>query len=151
MTDRNQATSSAAALTERAERLVRQEVHMCLSSLVSTLAQSYSLIEPRSAQWVNRREVKERLEALTSLQEQAFELSSPVLDYEEAARQAGWRYEPCCWCRPDPDGDGGYMACVEAEEACRVDNLEPYEWEIFEHWSVSLNGSAANSRPRASV
>lgn len=114
-------------MTDRitAQDLVNREVLACVSSLVSTLAQSaFGHVTDGTD--------------LAALTEQAFELASPVLDYEEAARQAGWT----------PNGDRMERAITEEDDAtphwatswqdaCELDNLDPYEWEVCEHWIVS--------------
>jgi len=46
----------------------------------------------------------------------------PMSDYEEAAIQRGW---------PKTDDDS------TAEEFCRNNSVEPYGWEVYEHWVVS--------------
>lgn len=117
------------------ERMVRQNVLVCLSSMVSTLAAGgCSISAGRSGR-------DEKALALSTLADQAVELCAPVLDYEEAARQAKW----------DRDAPHGVIYChyrasdskaeeKEAntwQEACESDGLDPYEWEIFEHWAVS--------------
>lgn len=98
------------SINEFAERMVRNEVLCCVSSLIYTLSQGYG----------------ERCDhADTSdLVEQAFELSSPVLDYESAAVEAGHSVSDATVC-------GGW------EEVCCVHGIEPYESEVFEHWAVS--------------
>src|ERR1700729_4361313 len=65
------------------DQMVQREVNCCLSSLVSTLAGGYgeSMGLGRPAK---------ELEALA---EQAFELASPIPDYEEAAIEQGWRVD----------------------------------------------------------
>jgi hypothetical protein len=107
------------------EDIVRAAVHYCVSSLVAELAKGYGGTN----------------EELGDIAEAAFELSTPVADYEEAAVQAGWTYQPKCWTRAktaDDDQDGGdTMACSTAQEACEIDDVEPYDREVFEHWIVS--------------
>jgi hypothetical protein len=118
------------SINERAGRLVRQEVDVCLSSLVATLAEGGTYVDgpPRAHE-------------LQDLCGQAFELCSPVQDWEEAARQAGWREENGKWTRDQDETDianeDGAPICDMAEEACAFDGIDPYEREIFEHWSVS--------------
>lgn len=114
----------------RADRLVSQEVHACLSSLVATLAQGSHLIErgaKSSPAWDGA--------SLGALADQAVELAAPVLDYESAAREAGWlpSEHAGCFIRPD-DGD---TLCRDWAEACQIDDIEPHELEVYEHWAVS--------------
>lgn len=107
-----------------AEDLVRREVLVCVSSLVSTLAAGCY-----ATGWAGS--AKEGAHALRSLCEQAQELAAPIPDYEEAAREAGW--EP---------GDGGRWSNDDdwvdsAQEACERDNIEPRDREVYEHWAVT--------------
>lgn len=114
-----------------AETMVRQNVLVCLSSMVATLAGGSGYSENKA----------KGIHDLMLLAEQAAELCAPVLDYEEAARQVGWRV--------NADGSEfehvGDSATVDAdpqdacgwEDLCREANLYPYEREIFEHWVVT--------------
>lgn len=97
------------------EYLVRTEVHYCVSTLISELAKGYGGTN----------------EELGELAEQAFNLAGPVDDWEEAARQAGIE-----------QGDGGRWSYQEdwydtAQEGCEENDVEPYQWEVYEHWIVS--------------
>ncbi len=97
------------------EDLVRTEVHYCVSSLVSTLANGTPFGQGD----------------LNDLVEQARELSYPIEDWEEAAGQAGIE-----------QGDGGRWSYQEdwydtAQEGCEANDIEPYQWEVYEHWIVS--------------
>lgn len=110
--------------------LVRREVHYCVSSLVSSLAMG--------AHAVTRNTDMGR--HLANLTEQAQELALPILDYEEAAREAGWRTtddseftdgtEIVGSIGPN-DPDGGWPTICDAM------GIEPYDREVFEHWIVS--------------
>ena len=124
-------------IEQRAERIVRQEVNCCLSSLVATLSGAYGgCVDHRNAA------------ELCELVEQAGELSAPIDDYEEAAIQAGWRVEPA------NGGTRVFVARIEPgveivassanpddacgwEDLCRKEGIEPYQREVFEHWAVS--------------
>lgn len=122
---------------ERAERLVRNEVHVCLSSLVATLASvEGGMITGRSGRPAARGPSQ-----LSGLIEQAFELSLPIFDFEEAARQAGWKTAdstPGMLVNDEFADDDGQAADAESwQEACAVSGVDPYEREIFEHWAVS--------------
>ncbi len=119
---------------EKAERLVRNEVYVCLSSLVSTLAQDMG-----SGRYATP---KRMIDGLADLVEQAFELASPVLDYEEAARSAGWsvsdngeRFINVNGASPfDGPSPGNESAW---QQLCEEHDIDPYEWDVFEHWAVS--------------
>lgn len=117
------------------EQIVQREVLCCMSSMVSTLAQgSFGIGEHRSRNAGHQ--------ALKELAEQASELASPVLDYEDATRQVGAYYGPCSEGATDHywsfEGDPREDArCTTAEGFCRVHHIEPNEWEVYEHWAVS--------------
>lgn len=104
-------------LQAAASRLVEREVHLCLSSMVSTLASdAYNLPQGET-------------EKLCS---QAAELCAPVLDYEEAADQA--KLTRC--------GDGTCLDLANdlfpnAQSACEANDIEPHAREVYEHWAVS--------------
>lgn len=117
-------------MTITAEQLVNREVHYCVSHLVSTLASGYGMITPD-------RPGASTVSSLTEATEQAFELCSPLLDYEEAARDAGWDCADGEWCRDDSDNPGEPVVADSADLACYIDDIEPYEREVFEHWIVS--------------
>lgn len=110
------------------EQIVAQEVLCCMSYIVVTLAkhdgQSLDL---------------ERDDDLAQMCEQAFELARPIDDWEEAAIQAGWSHGPQLdWSR---ESSGGPLAPRDfrktAQEACELDNIEPYQRDVFEHWAVT--------------
>lgn len=107
------------------DQMINQEVHCCLSYMVSTLAKGYG----------NRLEGQETRD-LQDMIEQAFELASPVPDYEEAAIQAGWELTLKGWTSTEPSARGAeYFA--NAQDLCETFDIEPYEWEVYEHWAVS--------------
>lgn len=120
-------------LDERARRLVANDVQVCLSGLVSTLANAYG----------------DATGELGLLAEEAFELSTPIPDYEEAAIQNGWtennegewtRTEVMINFTDDNAEDTTEVLTVDsAEEACDMDRIDAsdYEREIYEHWAVS--------------
>jgi len=104
-----------------AERIVAQEVRYCVSALVAELAKGYGGTN----------------EELGELAEQAFNLACPVEDWEEAAAQEGWEIR---------QGDNAYWNSSAGEQdleggdwqaLCDRHNIEPYQWEVFEHWIVS--------------
>lgn len=117
---------------EKAERLVRNEVRVCLSHLVSTLARGYAA--PLSGHYRGKGDDSA---ALAELIEQAFELSTPVLDSEEAARQAGWRTADLT---PGMLVNDSLGEDAESwQEACATSGIDPYEWEVYEHWAVGAS------------
>lgn len=103
--------------------IVRAEILVCVSSLVSTLAGDYGRDFERTD--------------LGALVEQAFELAAPIPDYESAARDAGWT--------PTQDNaeirrDGERVSCSGADRwqvACERDNIEPHDREVYEHWAIT--------------
>lgn len=112
------------------EQMVQREVLCCMSSLVSTLARvsgmSASAIDADKEAW--------------ELFNQATELAASVLDYEEAATQEG-KYLLC-----DDGHKYWYLTgtparadakCVTTEGFCIAHGIDPYEWEVCEHWAVS--------------
>ena len=114
-------TRDGRTLDQAASDLVSREVLCCMSSMVATLAQGYSQHLPTA-----------------ELFDQASSLASPVEDYEDAAREAGWeQQEDGSWER-DEDEDGEYAPpCATAQAACEHDGLDPTEYEVYEHWAVS--------------
>jgi len=100
----------------RASRLIQQEVRACVSGLVSTLANGAGVASTD----------------LNALTEQALELCVPILDYEEAAFDAGWTQSTEGWFWREPT-----TAEIEAGTACFTSSGS----RIFEHWTVS-NGLA---------
>lgn len=120
------------------EQMVQREVLCCMSSMVGTLAKGYGA--------VNRGFGYEPFESLADLCEQASELAAPVLDYEEAALQEGWirsPYESACFIKRQAGADDEGPAKTDAnlpdawERLCNELEIDPYEWEVFEHWAVS--------------
>jgi hypothetical protein len=107
-------------MTLTADNLVAREVHYCVSSLVSQLAQAAN-----SGSGIDMGD-------LGATMDQAFELACPIDDYEEAAIQAGWRMDADGVLR-HPDGVEG----TTWESVCDHYGIEPYQREVFEHWIVS--------------
>lgn len=112
------------------QTMVRREVHYCVSSLISEIAKGYGGTN----------------EELGEMAESAFELCRPIEDFEEAATQAGWQEadnEADVYLRnaTQAERDAGHMGELlyadSWQQACEIDDLEPYEWEVFEHWIVS--------------
>ena len=108
------------------EDMVRMEVHHCCSHLVATLAQGAG----------DRSHGRE----LSDLLEQAIDLACPIDDWEEAAREAGW-------VKLKTSGPGvAQFSNSEADtvsslktwqELCDEYEINPYQWEVYEHWIVS--------------
>jgi len=110
------------------DRFVQQNVLCCLSFMVATLASANGVTDVNS------------YTDLANLTEQAAELASPVDDYEEAARQAGWepytdKFGVACW-RETSGDDMARTWAGDAEDVCREFDIEPYQWEVYEHWAV---------------
>lgn len=140
-------TPEHAELQRIAANLVRNKVRYCVSSLVATLAAGSTEIDRRPF-WEKPASVgAKRLHALAALCDQAAELCAPLDDWEEAATQAGWTESPEGWCWREPHegeeadfyflGSGPFVRAESVREACEADSLEPYPWQIFEHWVVS--------------
>jgi hypothetical protein len=120
------------------DQMIQSEVLVCLSSLVSTLAEGYGTIAGAR-------------NPLAELSEQAMEIASPVPDYAEAAIQNvhEWDWERCqdvgyATHGPAPEDmpvekmRADILASVEDWAAfCDEHNIEPYDREVFEHWAVT--------------
>lgn len=120
--------------------LVRREVHYCVSGLVHTLANTYG------APLANRcPDFHPGWQTLADMIEQAVELATPIADYESAAREAGWHAESDgSWFRAATDEEVRQgsandlrITAIDADEACALDEIEPHEREVYEHWIVS--------------
>lgn len=118
---------------ETAERIVRQDVLCCLSGLVHTLASGYGAIDgPRGSTG-----------DVVSLCEKAFELSTPVDDWEEGVNDFltyhGGTVEETAdgIVYTSPDEDEEPETFDDWEELARHLRAEPYQHEVFEHWVVS--------------
>jgi hypothetical protein len=112
------------------QELVQREVLACASSLISTLAGGYGCTPART----------EPHRIVGELCEQALDPAGPIDDWEEAAIQAGWIFDPQSerWTENDsPDREGSAVAYELAETLCTENNLEPYQREVYEHWFVS--------------
>jgi len=108
-------------MTITAEQLVCREVFYCVSSLVHTLASDYGAMKDDTDCAV--------------LSEQAFYLSTPIEDWDEAVNEAGWVFdtENDIWHLKDD----GLTFTGSAQELAEAVNIEPYQREVFEHWIVS--------------
>lgn len=122
-------------LEQTAERLVRQEVLCCLSALVSTLANGVSHTTPTRSD-----------NELTGLCEQAMELACCVYDYEEAAKHEGYEVAQMAgqlgWYafvgeNLDCDIPAGRTPDAVWRSICDEYQIEPYDREVYEHWSIS--------------
>jgi hypothetical protein len=115
---------------DRARKLWENEGGICLSYMVSTLAKGFDAFQ-RTVHTAD----------LYDLAEQAFELCSPVQDWEEALIQDGWeqyrdKYGAECW-RKTEDGKELTWAGSAEDTAREFADIEPYDREVYEHWSVS--------------
>lgn len=137
-------THDGRTLEQAASDLVQREVLCCMSGVVSTLAQC-------DTSHFDRRGGNPQAE----LCDAAVELCAPVLDYEEAAREAGYQvrhdYLGFYVCdadeaeaedagAPSAGFDGRHHAhTIEAaaQEWCEAEAVDPCEREVFEHWAVS--------------
>lgn len=133
-------------------RMIQNEVRLCLSGLVQTLGSANGLIEQQTRNYSGAKQHNDAEKELMSLCEQAAELCAPVDDWEEAARQEGWTIRPetvnekgiksdACIVRGTTQADAeyanGFKYAENWQEACESDDLEPYQWEVYEHWAVS--------------
>lgn len=123
--------------------LWRREGGHCVSYLVSTLAQAQSSNDALGSNNMQ----------LGDLVEQAFELTSPVPDYEEPVRDHIYdleRHEITeIYDERSVEYDGSDVTKTlasklvdeimadDAEEFCHANRLDPYDREVYEHWIVS--------------
>ncbi|MGX5776987.1 hypothetical protein [Methylorubrum zatmanii] len=132
-------THDGRTLQQAASDLVQREVLCCMSSMVATLAQGHGYsLHPVS---------QPGSKALADLTEQAFELYAPVLDYEGAARQAGFAIKENTHVNVGfyyvAEGDRDDAPTVHATAAaawqacCEAEDIEPHELEVYELWAVS--------------
>jgi len=105
-----------------AMRLVQNEVLVCISHLVSSIAAvAHMTGQGRAA-----------VDAI-DLGTQALELCEPVYDPDTAAEMAGWsKGTDGLWVKADEA-----ETFVDVSDLCFHCDLEPYQWEVFEHWVVS--------------
>lgn len=126
-------THDGRTLEQAASDLVAREVLCCMSGMVATLANGAHTVPHKTHDDT----------ALFDLTQQASELCAPVLDYEEAAREAGWTAEAGGTWRRIIKNESGTAArelldrVASAEAACEMDDIEPHELEVYEHWAVS--------------
>lgn len=116
------------------DQMIQSEVLCCMSSIVYGLAQGYGL-SYRDRDAMRAGESKVTLDLI----EQAFELASPIPDYEESAIQAGWRYsgEDGVFVNSGADDDFGGRDADSWQELCEYAGIDPYDREVFEHWAVT--------------
>jgi len=108
--------------------MVQREVYCCASYLISAIAQGFD------AGGLNSKNCPD----LAEICEQAFELSCPVDDWEEAAIQAGYHcLEGGDWTRACENTEDIPPYWVSAEDCCQANDIDPYSCEVFEHWIVS--------------
>lgn len=111
---------------EQLETFARSHVVHVVSALVADLAKGYGSVTKPSE--------------VADLCEKAAELFTPRQDWEEAALQEGWTGP-----HRDKFGatyfqdktDGQTWACADWEELCQAHDIEPHEWEVYEHWIIS--------------
>lgn len=114
------ATMSESEFQSACNRLVGNEVQSCISSLVSEIAKGVGC------------------DAVADLAELALELCRPVEDWEGAAIQEGWSRNEVTGFFSGPVVSGVRIADYDSwQELCEDNNIDPYEWEVYEHWIVS--------------
>lgn len=134
-------------MTRTPDDIVRMEVHYCISSLVATLAGGYGNIPFTTENYATLGRVDhDATKAIRDLAEQAFELATPIDDWEEAAREAGFvstadnsaatQNDIYYITTKEEAGDGQHL-WTSWQEACDSEGIEPYQREVFEHWIVS--------------
>jgi hypothetical protein len=114
------------------DQMIQSEVLCCVSALVSQLAGAYPLSFAGNP--------------LVDTVEQAYELASPIPDYEETCIQSGYEMTS----RPDgmfkvslhKNGECLYgVICNTAAEAweqtCNDEMLDIVDSEVFEHWAIT--------------
>lgn len=115
---------------------VRQNLNGCASQLVSMLMQGANGNIKHNGSGNPRTSPVSELMALC---DQAAELFAPVLDYEEGARDAGWIVDGGLFVHhglkttatAQPSDAAGW------ENLCNEFDIEPYAWEVYEHWMIS--------------
>ncbi|MBK1871588.1 hypothetical protein [Taklimakanibacter albus] len=110
----------------------RNNAGHCVSGLISTLASGGHEIDVVRSTSANM---------LAELCAKANALTMPLEDFEEAARQEGFEEGEdssgeTCWTMGGYKPDGGTTLYDNAQEACEAADIEPYQWEVFEHWIV---------------
>jgi hypothetical protein len=118
-------------MTITPEDLVRREVAYCCSSLVSTLANApdATFSQTRAASG-----------SVTELCEQAMNLCAPIDDWEEGAKQEGWKQSTSSPEYFNAGNPGDPMLTVKYtswQDLCEDYGIEPYQREVYEHWIVS--------------
>lgn len=105
-------------LQKKGQHIAQREVICCLSYMIATLAAGMG-------ESLGNRDLRD-------LCEQAAELCYPAQDWEESALQGGWKqHKDGTWRKK------GEANQESAQAACDNDGLDPYEWEVYEHWAVS--------------
>lgn len=129
-------------MTTTADDLVRREVYHCVSALVSTLASGYGAAIEHVDSYGRR---STNGSDLANLTEQAFELSCPLPDWEEAALDAGCHVDARTRLIVSPEGVHDFPAYgpISADlpdswrTICDDNDIEPYDREVYEHWVIS--------------
>lgn len=116
---------------QQLDQFVRQNVNLCVSALITSLAAGYHAISTNTDMGRN----------LSGIAEQAMELSTSAEDYAEAARQADYVQVPIAgvlmWIGAEDKDSPDPMYWSEAREVCNAEGLDPCQWEIYEHWAIS--------------
>lgn len=129
----------ANAFRRRCDKIVADDVHSCMSDVVSTLAVgghgmvTFNGLEPRNPRL-------SPIAPIMALCDQASELCAPLPDHESAAIEAGWsKSSSGIWERnaDDENDEDESQAASNAQAACEHDGIEPHDREVYEHWAVS--------------
>lgn len=112
-------------MTRTIDQMIASEVLCCMSSLVALTAEGTNFVLPL------------RDQPFTGLCYQAQDLAAPVDDWEEAAIQAGYRWDANVgWYHKHDDSDDA-PTYETAREACEADAIDPEQAEVYEHWAVT--------------
>jgi len=104
--------------------MLNENIIQNISTLIRTLAAG--AVEPHDA-------------GLYELRSQASNLCLSTLDHDEAAIQAGWTADNIGVWRHlgEKSVFSEIKYAASAEEACEISGVDPYEWEIYEHWIIT--------------
>lgn len=135
----SQHTEHEVSIESVAARMVGKEVLHCVSSLVNTLSNAYGLIghNPVTTGYADKGTKSMALRDLVDLCEQASDLACQIQDFESTAREAGWELHEEKWICENDDEPGTYREASTAPAACMIDDIEPDDREVYEHWTVT--------------